>query len=173
METNKYKKGQIYKIVDKAYNECYYGSTVDRLSQRLSCHKSKYKLYKNKESTFITAFILFDRYGPENCKIELVEDYPCESKTELNRREGYWIENNKCVNKIYDYNNKEQDRDIYNNKYKDTMREWYEKNKGTLQEKIKCECGSLISKHHLLEHQKTQKHLNLIKKNNTSDIINS
>jgi hypothetical protein len=31
------------------------------------------------------------KYGIENCKIELVEAYPCENKEELRKREGYWI----------------------------------------------------------------------------------
>ena len=31
--------------------------------------------------------------------IELIEDFPCNSKKELNRREGQHIRNNDCVNK--------------------------------------------------------------------------
>ena len=36
----------------------------------------------------------------ENCKIELVENYACNSKEELNAREGFYIQNNECVNKL-------------------------------------------------------------------------
>eukprot|EP00966_Prymnesium_polylepis_P323553 7379732-Prymnesium_polylepis.1 len=32
-------------------------------------------------------------------KIELIEEYPCSNRMELNRREGEWIRNTKCVNK--------------------------------------------------------------------------
>ena len=49
--------------------------------------------------SFYSSFILFAKYGIENCKIELVELYPCESREELKRREGYWIKNETCVNK--------------------------------------------------------------------------
>ena len=43
--------------------------------------------------------LLFDEYGMENCKIELLEDYPCENKEQLLKREGYYIQNNDCVNR--------------------------------------------------------------------------
>jgi len=43
---------------------------------------------------------LFDEYQFDNCKIELVEMFPCLSKRELEEREGYFIRNNDCVNKF-------------------------------------------------------------------------
>ena len=43
---------------------------------------------------------MLDEYGVENCKIELIEAYPCENKEELRRREGYWIKSEKCINKF-------------------------------------------------------------------------
>ena len=126
---NKYKKSYIYKIVDKGYNECYYGSTITRLSQRLSGHKSLYNKYKDGKAQFLTSFILFDKYGIDNCKIELVENYSCNSKTELNRREGYWIENNNCVNKIFNYENrnKDEEKKFYDDTQKERMKKAYEK----------------------------------------------
>ena len=36
----------------------------------------------------------------ENCKIELIENYSCVSKEELTAREGYYIKNTDCVNKL-------------------------------------------------------------------------
>ena len=47
----------------------------------------------------ITVFNIFDEYGPDNCKIELVELYPCNSKMELEKQEGRYIKENHCVNK--------------------------------------------------------------------------
>ena len=38
-------------------------------------------------------------FGLENCKIALVELFPCASKMELERKEGEYIKNNDCVNK--------------------------------------------------------------------------
>ena len=35
-----------------------------------------------------------------NEEIELVENYPCNSKEELEKKEGEYIKNNECVNKL-------------------------------------------------------------------------
>ena len=43
---------------------------------------------------------IFDEYGIENCKIELLEHFPCENRDELLKREGYYIKKTECVNKI-------------------------------------------------------------------------
>ena len=44
--------------------------------------------------------MLFNKYGVEQCFIELVESFPCETKNHLNAREGFYIKNNACVNKV-------------------------------------------------------------------------
>ncbi len=98
--SNKYEHGKIYKICDIAYNMTYYGSTAETLSQRMSRHRSGYRQYKSRNCDKCTSYDIFDKYGIENCKIELVELYPCASKIELKKREGEHIKNNSCVNKI-------------------------------------------------------------------------
>jgi hypothetical protein len=96
---NKYVNGKIYKLTDIGYNECYYGSTRNILCKRFGSHVSQYRRYKNGKGKYVSSFSLFDKYGLENCKIELVELYPCGSRNELEMREGYYISNNKCLNK--------------------------------------------------------------------------
>jgi hypothetical protein len=118
-----FQKGKIYMIW--AGDERYYGSTCDTLSKRMVGHRKKYK--ENPGAT--TAHKLFDIYGLENCKIELVEEFPCNSKQELEAREGFYIRGNECVNKVipgrthaeYYQDNKEH-RIEYNKK-------WYQDNK--------------------------------------------
>ena len=44
-------------------------------------------------------FFLFDEFGIDNCKIELIENYPAESKAMLQKQEGHYIKNTYCVNK--------------------------------------------------------------------------
>ena len=100
MNNNIYRNAKIYKIVDVGYNEQYFGSTTVELSKRMTRHRNRYRQYKKVGQFSYTSFLLFDKYGIENCKIELVEMYPCDSKEELNRREGHWIKNQECVNKI-------------------------------------------------------------------------
>jgi hypothetical protein len=127
---NIYSSGKIYKIVDIGYNKCYYGSTVQELSSRMSRHRSNYKRYNEGRGGLFTAFNLFDEFGVENCKIELVELFPCNIKSELTAREGFYIKNNECVNKNvagrcrqqYRIDNKEQ-ISTYNKTYRDANKE--------------------------------------------------
>jgi hypothetical protein len=63
-------------------------------------HRKDYKRFKTGATTVVcSSFKLLDEYGIDNCKIELVEAYPCENKEELRKREGYWIKLEECVNK--------------------------------------------------------------------------
>jgi hypothetical protein len=43
--------------------------------------------------------VLFDKYGFENCKIELLESYVCKTKDEASQKEGEWIRKTACVNR--------------------------------------------------------------------------
>jgi hypothetical protein len=92
--TNKYQNGKIYMIWTTLGDEKYYGSTIRKLSMRMASHRNNYKTGLNVSSCF-----LFDKYGIENCKIELVINYPCNSKEELIKKEGEYIRNNDCINK--------------------------------------------------------------------------
>ena len=96
---NTYLKTKIYKIVDISDTEKYIGSTYDTLSSRMSKHRYDYRRYKKGECHYISVFDLFDNYGSENCKIELIEHYPCETIHEQRKREGYHIQNEECINK--------------------------------------------------------------------------
>lgn len=89
--------GKIYKITNSTDTQYYIGSTCETLSNRFNRHKSKYKTYYHNGSVFK----LFDKYGIENCKIELIENYPCDNKKQLHSREGQIIKQyfDKCVNK--------------------------------------------------------------------------
>lgn len=94
-----YQNGKIYKIWDIAYTKCYVGSTCESLSKRFSRHKSTYKDFKEKNGNFVSVFLLFEEFGIENCKIELIENYACNSKEELFKREGHYQKECICVNK--------------------------------------------------------------------------
>ena len=137
---NKYESGKIYKIVDLGYNKCYYGSTVQALSVRMAGHRSAYKKNTQGVGSNISSYNLFTEYGVENCKIELVELYPCNSKAELEAREGFYIKNNDCVNKRvarrsdaeYYQDHKEEAKEYYEAHKEDILEykhQWYLKNK--------------------------------------------
>jgi hypothetical protein len=94
---NKYNNGKIYKITNQTNDIYYIGSTYEKLTNRFNRHKNKYKIRYNNGSVFT----LFDIYGVNNCHIELIENYPCETKKQLHTRERHHILENitKCVNK--------------------------------------------------------------------------
>ena len=134
---NKYHNGKIYKIIDIAYAECYIGSTVQPLCNRMAEHRRHYQQYKRGTKTLeYTSFKLFDKYGVEICKIELVEAYKCETKDELVQREGYYIRlEETCLNKQVAGRSRKQ-------YYLDTlgvMREHYKQYRETNKDKIHCQ----------------------------------
>ena len=47
----------------------------------------------------MSVFEVFNEYGVENCKIELVEKFSCNDKEELHAREGQHQQDCVCVNK--------------------------------------------------------------------------
>ena len=125
---NKYHNGKIYKIVDVGYNKQYFGSTIESLSKRMAKHRYKYKTYSSSEEHIrVSCYDIFDEYGIENCKIELVEYFSCETKDELFRREGEYIRNNDCVNKIIAGRTKQEYNDETKEQKRETDKLYYEK----------------------------------------------
>ena len=155
-----YNNGKIYKIESTLGNMVYYGSTTKKyLSQRMTTHRNHYNYWLNGKMNNVTAFKLFKEYGIENCKIILVENYPCESKDELTARESHYIRNFECVNKVipdrtrkeyladnkdkllekakeYRKVNKDKIKEYYEGR-KDIRKEYYEDNKIKLLENAK------------------------------------
>jgi len=91
-----YQRGKIYKLYSPSKNLIYYGSTIETLAQRLAKHKYEYKKYNEDNSRkYYTSFLVLDC---EDYKIELVEEYGCNNKQQLDKKEGEYIKNNECVN---------------------------------------------------------------------------
>tara|TARA_R110000824_G_C14824064_1_gene637082 strand:- start:38 stop:493 length:456 start_codon:yes stop_codon:yes gene_type:complete len=136
-----YQNGKIYKIIGGGL--VYYGSTTQDLKQRFSIHLNDKKRGKNLSVNSVLGLI--------DCKIELIEDFPCHSKKELLWRERFFIDNSECVNrnipilsieeikyikKIYQQNHKESVHksnkkweDANKEKRKLYHKEWYILNK--------------------------------------------
>ena len=93
---NKYRNGKIYKVFNTIDDSIYIGSTVQSLSHRMIKHKDDVKSNKEYQTTICK---LMKQLGVEHFYIELVESYPCDSKEELNAREGFWIKQLATVNK--------------------------------------------------------------------------
>jgi hypothetical protein len=95
---NKYNTAMIYTIRSPATERYYIGSTTQKLCKRFSDHKVKYKLYLDAKHHFVTSFKILEL---GDAYIELLEEYECDNKTQLEKREGEFIRIHKdnCVNK--------------------------------------------------------------------------
>lgn len=127
-----YQKSKIYKIYCPSNpDEIYIGSTTNnRLSERMSKHRNTFN-YKDKYTHHYqtTAFILFEKYGIENCIIELIENCPCNNKDELKKREGFFIRQFNCVNRNITDRTREEYRQENKEKINQQVKEWCKKNK--------------------------------------------
>jgi hypothetical protein len=141
-----YSKGKIYKIVSDSTDDIYIGSTVQTLSQRLTKHRSDYKQWKKGNHYHTRSFSLLER---GDYHIILLEPFPCANQEELTARERWYIDNNKCLNKVkpgrkkkeYYQDNKEminrQAKEYYQDnkeRIKEIMKEYRQDNKDKIKE---------------------------------------
>jgi len=161
-----YQNGKIYSIRSHLTDDVYIGSTIETLANRMSGHKTYYKRWLITKKHYTTSYKIIEK-DFENCYIELVENYPCNSKNELERREGEIIRATTCVNKYiagrtkkewendnkeilaekqkkYNDNNKEKIAERtkkYNDNNKEKIaeykKEWQQNNKEKLTEQLK------------------------------------
>ena len=117
-----YSKGKIYCLRSYQTDLIYIGSTVQDLKDRMYSHRT------NKATTAKEIMKYPDAY------IELIENYPCNSKNELDKREGEiqreYIAKQLAVNKNISGRSKQEwreDNKEYNKKY-------YEENKDKIKE---------------------------------------
>ena len=173
-------KGSVYSIRSHQTKDIYIGSTKETLSRRMAGHRRDYNQYINGDISRKCSSIQILQY--EDAYIELIELIEYNDKSELTAREGYYIRNMDCVNKVipnrthkewqikYYIDNKEE----IDNKCKEYRilkqkeiaikdKEYYNNNKEKVNEKMTCECDSIIMKRAKNSHFKTKKHQDFIK----------
>jgi len=131
MNNNKYQLGKIYTIRHPDTDKFYIGSTCQEyLSRRFASHKSDYKSSKLNISKIVTSKIIFD-FGFDDCYIELLESYPCNSKEELEKREGELIRlhKNNLVNKRVEGRNIKAYGKEYSEEHNEEMKKYREEHK--------------------------------------------
>jgi hypothetical protein len=121
----KYSQGKIYKLYSKTHDLVYYGSTYQTLKQRLKRHEEHYNSWLNGKHRNVSSFRVLEVGDYE---IELVMDFQCKSKEELERIEGIFIRvmYDECVNIIIPGQTKEEykeKRKGYTQKYNETHKE--------------------------------------------------
>lgn len=157
-----YKEGKIYRLVCDTTGKQYIGSTCKQLSARLTSHRTQYKRYlADKGDRYMSSFEILEN---NNYKIILIEPYPCENCDELRARERYWVEKSECVNSIYKWANRKD------NKEADAKRnEEYQKrvvdNPMAIKrhETFECVCGDVVTKMHASRHKVSNRHIDYLK----------
>lgn len=157
---------------DYSIGDVYYGSTEQfYLCNRMANHRSYYKKYKNGTYHYVTVFDLFDKYGVDNCKIELVEQLENATRNDMLTKESEYIMNNLCINKA---NPKPLSKEDYKQKshiYYETVIKANEEKHNKLKEQskiflkqkeeegpIQCECGGTYTYKHKSRHCTTLEH---------------
>ncbi len=120
-DTNKYINGKIYSLRSHQTDKIYIGSTIQPLYKRFYEHKNK---KQNELANY------------DDVYIELIEEYKCKNRMELERKEGEHIRANDCVNKLiagrtqkqYYIDNKEKSKQYYIDN-KEKQKQYYIDNK--------------------------------------------
>ena len=173
-----YSTAVIYKICckDLSITECYVGSTTN-LYNRKSQHKGACNNVKSKKHNINVYQFIRANYGWYNWSVIVVEEFPCDSKIQLETRERYHMESLKATlnravptrsTKEYYKDNverlKEQHKKYYENnseKMKEVGKKWRENNvekvkeatKKWASEKIQClHCDEIIGRHSMKRH---------------------
>lgn len=83
-----YKNGKIYiiKFKNKKDNHIYIGSTITPLNHRFSNHKSSH-LFKRNNTSLSRYMTLKYKNNWTKCYIELLMNYPCKCRKELEKKE--------------------------------------------------------------------------------------
>jgi hypothetical protein len=161
-------KGYVYKLWSTQTADIYIGSTKERyLGNRLSKHKWGYKKYILDKQHYVTSYEIV-KY--DDCKIECLEVIEFNDIVELRAKEGQYIRELNCVNKVipgrthkeWDNDNKEARLKIkkkYRDNNKDKAAEYYQSTKEGRQVMIKCECGKDVMKCSMARHIKQKQHL--------------
>lgn len=128
-----YSNGKIYKIIGPDDSK-YIGSTTQELRKRFSSHKYGYTLWKNGRGHFITCFELFEKHGVDKCNIQLIEEFSCSNRKELEEREGIIIKESNCINKVIAGRTRNEWTNVNRDKIREKNSIWYNNNRDRVKE---------------------------------------
>ena len=175
-----YTLGKIYTIRCRTNPEhIYVGTTIQPLSKRWGGHIVD---SKKKSNRLIYVTINADVDGWDNWYIELYEEFSCDNREQLLRKEGEIVRKIGTLNMViagqtseeYRENNKELISTHMKNYYKNNKakvleqhKNYYENNAEKISTEskkaiVQCECGCSMRKKSLARHKLTNKHIELM-----------
>jgi len=133
--TDKFQSAKIYMIWSPHTEKVYVGSTTQRLlCMRMAKHRNCYKNYLEGKMNYLTSFEILEL---GDAKIELIENFPCNSKEELRAREGFYIRKENCVNRCVAGRTSKEYAKEYEEKFRELSKKRYEENKEEIRENRK------------------------------------
>ena len=132
--SDKYKNGKIYTIRYKNDDSLIYvGSTIQPWFKRWYGHKCRVNNEKSKEYNFFL-YQKMRKTNIEDWYIELYEEFSCENKEQLNKREGQIIREIGTLNKKIAGRTKKEYIEDNKDKIKEYKKEYRQNNKEYYQE---------------------------------------
>ena len=173
--TNRYENGRIYTIRSHMTDKYYIGSSCLPLHKRFYKHKRDYNKWLEDKKNYITSFEIL-KY--DDVYRELLEEFKCNNKMELLKREGELIRQyyNDIVNKNRPNRTIEEKKETarkFEKNHKDERKKYREDNKERFKElhtshnlkRYKCDiCDIEMLNNNKYNHVKTKNHLNNINK---------
>lgn len=131
--------GKVYKLVSVIKPTLVYvGSTTRELKTRKTEHKARFNRYKNGKCGYCSSYKVIET---RDYNIVLIEDCGDCNKEHLHKRERYWIDKLKSINKqIPSRTNKEYHEEWWEankEKIKQQHKKYYEVNKDRIKEQMK------------------------------------
>jgi hypothetical protein len=149
-----FQNGKIYAIRSHQTDKIYIGSTTQPLSVRFGGHK--------RTPCSSREILQFD-----DCYIELLEEFPCENKMQLTKREGLLIRSMDCVNKQIPNRTKAEHYQDNKEHFLQYKHQYYVDNNTEIKEKqnqqYNCFCNSKYTLRNKARHFKTDNHLECIR----------
>ena len=122
MPTN-YANGKVYVVRNEDNDKVYVGSTTQTLSKRMAEHR---RGMNKADRQHFKIYVAMKDISVDKFYIELIENFPCDTKEQLTQREGHWIRQHDSFKN--GYNGRVEGRNI---------QEWIEENKEELKDKKK------------------------------------
>lgn len=146
MEQSKHINNVIYKIQHKTNPELFYVGHTIRFNRRKTNHK-----YCSKTDPQQVYATIRENGGWECFTMIILEEFPCENKTEALAREDKMIrELNPPMNS--------RGAKMVNDAYAIVKKLWRDNNKEKLNAKTECECGCIIYRRNMKRHLTSKTH---------------
>ena len=138
--TKNYQNGKIYRIVSGSGKQ-YVWSTTETLSQRMARHRG---YVKNPTQQGVSSVQLL-KEDPQ-CRIILIENFPCSTSEELRAREQYYIDLLDCVNKKRAFSTDDDKKEQWKKRYEENKDEIKEYKKQYFQDHYDINYSAILTK---------------------------